>query len=80
MGTKSAVKHNKEYKLYYEWKQLEGKPYFLILNNVANKMLRTIYAVITTKTPYNQNHVCIAPRERINRINKNKNCSDKKVA
>ena len=74
MGAKSAVKHNKEYRLYYEKKKLEGKPHFLIMNNVANKMLRTIYSVVKNKTPYNMDHICLDPRER------NINSSSKKVA
>lgn len=64
MGAKAAVKHNKEYKLYYQKKELEGKPYFLIMNNVSNKLLRTIYSVVRNKTPYDKDHVCLDPRER----------------
>jgi len=64
MGAKSAVKHNKEYRLYYQKKQLEGKPHYLIMNNVANKMLRTIYSVVKNKTPYCQDYICLDPRER----------------
>ncbi len=74
MGAKSAVKHNKEYRLYYERKKLEGKPHFLILNNISNKMLRTIYSVVKNKTPYSQDYICLDPRER------NINSSSKKVA
>ena len=74
MGAKAAVKHNKEYKLYYQKKELEGKPYFLIMNNVSNKLLRTVYSVVKNKTPYNKDHVCLDPRER------NINSSTKKVA
>jgi transposase len=74
MGAKSAVKHNKEYRLYYQKKELEGKPHYLIMNNVSNKMLRTIYSVVKNKTPYSQDHVCLDPRER------NINSSTKKVA
>ena len=74
MGAKSAVKHNKEYRLYYQKKQLEGKPHYLIMNNVSNKMLRTIYSVVKNKTPYSQDHICLDPRER------NINSSIKKVA
>jgi len=74
MGAKSAVKHNKEYKLYYQKKQLEGKPHYLIMNNVSNKMLRTIYSVVKNKTPYSQDYICLDPRER------NINSSSKKVA
>lgn len=74
MGAKSAVKHNKEYRLYYLRKQLEGKPHYLIMNNISNKMLRTIYSVVKNKTPYSQDHICLDPRER------NINSSTKKVA
>jgi transposase len=74
MGAKSAVKHNKEYKLYYQKKELEGKPYYLIMNNISNKMLRTIYSIVKSKTPYCKDHICLDPRER------NINSSTKKVA
>ncbi len=74
MGAKSAVKHNKEYRLYYQKKQQEGKPHFLIMNNVMNKLLRTIYSVVKNKTPYDRGYVCLDPRER------NVNGSEKKVA
>lgn len=63
MGAKSAVKHNKEYRLYYIKKELEGKPHYLIMNNISNKMLRTIYAVIKNRIPYNQDYICLDPRE-----------------
>jgi transposase len=74
MGAKSAVKHNKEYRLYYQRKQLEGKPHYLIMNNISNKMLRTVYSVVQNKKPFDVNHICIDPRER--KINS----STKKVA
>jgi len=74
MGAKSAVKYNKEYRLYYLKKQLEGKPHFVIMNNVSNKLLRTIYSVVKNKIPYSQDHICLDPRE------KKINSSSKKVA
>lgn len=74
MGAKAAIKHNKEYKLYFQRKELEGKPYFLIMNNVSNKLLRTVYSVVINKTPYERDHICLDPRERI------KTSSTKKVA
>ncbi len=80
MGAKTAVKHNKEYRLYYQKKQLEGKPHFLIMNNVANKMLKTIYAVVRTKQPYSQDYICLDPREKINKVENNNNCPKKIVA
>ena len=75
MGAKSAVKHNTEYRLYYQKKKLEGKPHYLIMNNVSNKMLRTIYSVVKNKTPYSLDYLCPDPREL-----KNSNGSSKKVA
>lgn len=74
MGAKSAVKYNKEYRLYYQKKQLEGKPHYLIMNNISNKMLRTIYTVVNSKIPYSQDYICLDPREMKN------NSSTKKVA
>lgn len=74
MGAKAAVKHNKEYRLYYQKKQQEGKPHYLIMNNVMNKLLRTIYSVVKNKTPYDRDYVCLDPREKII------NGSEKKVA
>lgn len=64
MGAKAAVKHNKEYQLYYRKKQQEGKPHFLIMNNMMNKLLRTVYSVVKNKTPYTKDYICLDPRER----------------
>jgi len=75
MGAKAAVKHNKEYRLYYQKKQQEGKPHYLIMNNVMNKLLRTIYSVVNSKTPYSRDYICLDPRES----NKNHNGSEKIV-
>jgi len=74
MGARSAVTHNMEYRLYYQRKQLEGKPHYLIMNNISNKMLRTVYSVVQNKIPFDPNYVCTDPRER------NINSSTKKVA
>ena len=59
---RSAIQYNKEYKLYYQKKKLEGKPYYLILNNVSNKLLRTIYSIINSGNSYDPNYICIDPR------------------
>jgi len=68
MCAKSAIKYNKEYKLYFEKKKLEGKQYFLIMNNVSNKLLRTIYRVVETGKPWDPNHICLDPRENIKKV------------
>jgi transposase len=72
MGARAAVKYNKEYNLYYQKKELEGKPHFLIMNNVSNKLLRTIYSVVRNKMPYVQDHICLDPRERKTNGSENK--------
>lgn len=64
MSAKAAVRHNKEYQLYYRKKQREGKPHFLIMNYVMNKLLRTVYSVVTNKTPYSRDYIYLDPREK----------------
>ena len=60
---KSATQHNQAYKLYYEKKKQEGKPHYLILNNISNKLLRTLYSVILSGRSYDPNYICIDPRK-----------------
>lgn len=65
---KSAIKHNKEFKLYYEKKKLEGKHHFIIMNNVSNKLLRTVFRIIETGIPWDPSYICLDPRETIKKI------------
>ncbi len=58
-----AVNLNPEYKLYYIRKKQEGKPYFLIMNNVANKLLRTVFSIVKSGDNYSLGHVMTDPRE-----------------
>lgn len=46
---KTICIYNKEFRLYRERKMMEGKHFYLVMNNVANKLLRMVYAVINTK-------------------------------
>lgn len=62
---KSATQHNKEYKLYYQKKQMEGKPHYLILNNISNKLLKTIYSVVNSGITYDPNYICSDPRKKV---------------
>ncbi|RLD32946.1 MAG: IS110 family transposase [Bacteroidetes bacterium] len=59
----SAIQNNKDMKHYYERKIAEGKPGYLALNNVANKLLRTVYAIIESKQMWDPLHICLDPRE-----------------
>jgi len=64
----SAVKHNKEYYLYFSKKSLDKKQYYLIMNNVANKLLRTIYALIESGKRFDPFHICLDPRENMKKV------------
>ena len=48
--------------LYRERKMMEGKHFYLVMNNVANKLLRTIYAVVESGEPFDINHITLDPR------------------
>jgi transposase len=58
----SAIQYNKDIKHYYERKIYEGKPKHLALNNVANKLLRTVYALVESRQMYDPNYICLDPR------------------
>jgi len=61
---KTICIHNKEFKLYRERKMLEGKHFYLVMNNVSNKLLRTVYAVVDSQKPFDPNLITIDPRFR----------------
>ena len=44
---------------------MEGKHFFLVMNNVANKILRILFAVIKSGKPYDPMYIQIDPREKI---------------
>ena len=61
----NMCKANKEFRLYKERKIMEGKHFFLVMNNVANKMLRILFAVIKSGQPYDPMYIRLDPREKI---------------
>ena len=62
MCAKTICNHNKEFKFYRERKMMEGKHFYLVMNNVSNKIIRTVYAVIQSGKPFDINHITIDPR------------------
>lgn len=58
----AAARLNPEYRLYFERKKIEGKPYFLIMNNISNKLLRTIYGVVKSGKRYELGYITTDPR------------------
>jgi transposase len=64
MCSRAAKRSNPEYRLYYLRKKQEGKPHYLIMNNIANKLLRTIFHLVKTGQEYTLGHVTEDPRTR----------------
>ena len=52
----NAKKKDKELALYFERKLKEGKNKMLILNNIRNKLLNRVFAVIKRQQPYVDTH------------------------
>jgi transposase len=57
----SAIRFNDELKEYYLRKVMEGKNKMLVLNNVRNKMIQRLCAVLTRQKPYVKNYseICL---------------------
>ncbi len=62
LAARSVVTHRPEFKHYYLRKQAEGKPKRLILNNVENKLLKIIWAIIRDGKPYIPNYQSVHPK------------------
>lgn len=60
----SAKEHNDRFAKYFRRKRKEGKPKQLVLNNIANKLLRILCGMIKNKQPYIENHQSVHPRLR----------------
>jgi transposase len=54
----SMIQYNKELREYYEKKVKEGKHKMLVINNIKNKLLLRVAAVMQKKTPYQCNYDC----------------------
>jgi transposase len=54
---RSAALHNKELSVYYQRKIAEGKLGKVVINNIRNKLIQLIFAVIKHKTPYRENYL-----------------------
>jgi transposase len=52
LGSGSLSQHNHYFKEYFKRKELAGKEPMLILNNIANKMIKTICGVVKSGKPF----------------------------
>lgn len=53
----SAIQYNKELAAYFQRKVAKGKPKRLVINNVRNKLIQRICAVVKNKIPYQENYL-----------------------
>lgn len=61
LASMSVRTHNPAFKKYFLRKTAEGKPSKLVLNNIANKLVRVMCAVIRTQTPFIPNYRSVHP-------------------
>jgi len=57
----SVRTHNKNFKKYFLRKVAEGKNKRLVLNNIENKLLKIIFAVVNSGVAYTENYKSINP-------------------
>ena len=56
-GANSLLTHNPQTREYAQKKRKEGKPHGFIVNNVRNKIIHRLFAVIRDKEPFDWAHV-----------------------
>lgn len=61
LAAMSVSTHNPYFNAYFQRKLLEGKPKKLIINNVANKLLKVMVAVVRSNTPFIPNYRSVNP-------------------
>jgi transposase len=62
LASRSLRTHNPSVRQYFLEKTALGKEKTLVLNNIANRLLRRLCAMLRTKTPYIDGHKSINPR------------------
>lgn len=61
LAARSIATHQPQYRLYYLRKVQQGKPKTLVLNNLANKLLEVMVAVLRSNTPFIPNYHSVHP-------------------
>jgi transposase len=61
LAAMSVSTHNPEFRRYYLRKVAEGKPKKLVLNNISNKLLKVVCALVRTESEYIPNYKSINP-------------------
>ena len=61
LAARSGCSHNLAFRKYFERKVAEGKPKKLVLNNISNKLIKIICAVLRENQPYISNYRSVNP-------------------
>lgn len=61
LAAMSVRTHQPSFSMYFLRKSQQGKPRKVILNNIANKLVKIICAVVRSQTPYIQNYHSVNP-------------------
>lgn len=61
LAARSLRTHHAAFKRYFVQKFLEGKAKKLIINNIANRLLKIICAIMKTQKPYRANFISVNP-------------------
>jgi transposase len=59
----SARQHHPEMEAYFVRKVAEGKPRMVVVNNIANKLLKVVCAMLRSGKPYLAHYRSVNPRE-----------------
>ena len=62
LAARSLVTHKDSFRYYYARKLAQGKAKKLVLNNVANRLLRIICSMLKNNQPYIEGYVSVNPR------------------
>ena len=60
MSAISAIRCDKELKLYYNQRVMEGKPKMVVINIIRNKIVSRVFATVKRGTPYVEINQCAA--------------------
>jgi transposase len=61
LASLSISMHNRQFRTYFLRKVQEGKPKHLVINNIANKLLKVMVAVVRTQTAFIANYRSVNP-------------------
>lgn len=61
LASMSISEHDRQFRNYFLRKVQEGKPKMLVINNIANKLLKIMLAVLRTKSKFISNYRSVNP-------------------